>query len=248
MPHFELNAITIIAVLAAMLLPALNKARAKAKSGKCVANLKQVGIGHLNYCSDNNDFFAPYFSDVVYGPTVTETWVHRIILNGYLPGRVFACPAFSPQAEGIAIRYEQLLNLNVKSNGNSYAFGITNYGYNRYFIGADLIRPGGGEVPAKTTQLSKPSSIFVNIDTRKVGTDEGVNNTQPVASSTASHGVAWLYHENQANVCWADGHVSAMTGSGGYSLAGAQSLYQPGKLNRYTADDNRHTRSNKANY
>jgi prepilin-type N-terminal cleavage/methylation domain-containing protein/prepilin-type processing-associated H-X9-DG protein len=52
--------IAIIAVLAAMLLPALNKAREKAKSANCVSNLKQVGQAMILYLNDYNSYFAPY--------------------------------------------------------------------------------------------------------------------------------------------------------------------------------------------
>ena len=47
--------IAIIAILAAMLLPALAKAREKARSISCVNNLKGCGLAFLLYCSDNND-------------------------------------------------------------------------------------------------------------------------------------------------------------------------------------------------
>jgi prepilin-type N-terminal cleavage/methylation domain-containing protein/prepilin-type processing-associated H-X9-DG protein len=51
--------IAIIAILASMLLPALNKARDKAKSIKCTGNLKQIGTASLQYIDDAQDYF-PY--------------------------------------------------------------------------------------------------------------------------------------------------------------------------------------------
>ncbi|MBS1369028.1 MAG: prepilin-type N-terminal cleavage/methylation domain-containing protein [Lentisphaeria bacterium] len=53
--------IAIIAILAAMLLPALNKARDKAKAINCVNRLKQYGTSYLNYVADNNGYILVYY-------------------------------------------------------------------------------------------------------------------------------------------------------------------------------------------
>jgi len=52
--------IAIIAILAAMLLPALSKAREKARQAVCINNLKQVGLAFLMYAEDYDGWLLPY--------------------------------------------------------------------------------------------------------------------------------------------------------------------------------------------
>jgi prepilin-type N-terminal cleavage/methylation domain-containing protein/prepilin-type processing-associated H-X9-DG protein len=52
--------VAIIAVLAAMLLPSLQRAKEAGKSVICVNNLRQLYLANLNYASDYNDYVTPY--------------------------------------------------------------------------------------------------------------------------------------------------------------------------------------------
>ena len=65
--------IAIIAILAGMLLPALNRARESARSIACVSNLKQLGIAVLSYASDNKEFLSP-----------TTSWYRYLYEGGYI--------------------------------------------------------------------------------------------------------------------------------------------------------------------
>lgn len=87
--------ISIIAILAAMLLPALNKARDKGRAIACVNNLKQVGNMYHMYANDYDDFLVPNGDQSVYP---VFPWVGHLSKGGYLKSTDFSTPAASLSA------------------------------------------------------------------------------------------------------------------------------------------------------
>jgi prepilin-type N-terminal cleavage/methylation domain-containing protein/prepilin-type processing-associated H-X9-DG protein len=79
--------IAIIAILASMLLPALNKAREKAKAIKCTGNLKQIGLAHSLYTNDFNDYTSNYPSGADKG------FINDFLDQQYVSKKIFNCPS-----------------------------------------------------------------------------------------------------------------------------------------------------------
>jgi prepilin-type N-terminal cleavage/methylation domain-containing protein/prepilin-type processing-associated H-X9-DG protein len=125
----------IIAVLIAILLPALNRARLRAIAVQCQSNLRQIGIGVTGYSSENRNAALiclpendpvnnPYGGDswevvLVKRNYVGATMVGRIA-NAQLPNGVFRCPTTNFDDNGQESSASYGLNINLDGPWSHY--------------------------------------------------------------------------------------------------------------------------------
>ena len=185
--------IAIIAILASMLLPALNKARAKAHAISCASNLKQVELSSALYQDDNNDY-------IVNADDGTTPWPELLYNNKYLSSlKILRC-------RGIGFPFE----VNFTACEDYQLSYIANY-YTH--------RPRSVWKWIKITQLKQPSQKISYAD-NAVCYDKVQWGQPPIGQyamgtwgSLASSGYnAWARvglkrHNNGANYSFPDGHV-----------------------------------------
>jgi prepilin-type N-terminal cleavage/methylation domain-containing protein/prepilin-type processing-associated H-X9-DG protein len=230
--------IAIIAILAAMLLPALTKAKLKAKQIACINNMRQIGIAGVMYIGDFNQY--PGVLSTPSGGSANYYYVWPTRLFSLMGGNrnAFACPA-----AGAWTAWDTNLNVNSARHGtlggtgpggiyDPYAITSTSYfglGCNDWGIhfqgGSEAVtRPQlglGGDVdggnyqgPIRDSRVKKPAEMIWICDVPAVAQNipPWFNaNCEPADVKTLSGHSACPSnrHNYRTDVLFCDGHVES---------------------------------------
>lgn len=212
--------IAIIAILAAMLLPALNKARGRAKTIQCVNNLKQIGMGIHSYANDYADMLP--FRDY-WNADQRCYWAWTLATGNYVGKKNFLCPG-----EGLVKIWSGYISEFNNGNSNyiispaasSWTGWLNTYGYNYSTCG--VASATGVIVMLKLNKVRKPSGTILCVDSAVNGTVIPYYSVYQYYD--AGGGYAYPQHDRICNVTWIDGHVTSEN-AGASGIVGTQRLY-----------------------
>jgi prepilin-type N-terminal cleavage/methylation domain-containing protein len=182
--------IAVIAILAAMLLPALNKAREKARGAFCIGNLKQVSNAYAMYLGDYEGYLPHY-----------NNWTNHLILPGYIPVSSFLCPSLVSDPMTPQDYY-------------SKNYGMTYTGYGINYKG-----PGSGcyvyptsvgdryDYYIKLNQIKNPNVQYLVMDSKWATGQTGYYRVDTSMSVSSNMGNPHARHGGSLNILHTSGHA-----------------------------------------
>lgn len=189
--------IAIIAILAGMLLPALNAAREKARAISCAGNMKNLMQTTVMYLHDYNDIFLAQHS-----PFGTWTSCFSLYMNGErnkLNFKSFGCPSIDVYQGATDEEFRFYNVFGMRSSGQVVP--------KAYFTN----KAADGHTAKQTfaKRIRDPSSYIQAIDTFRLSTRSQYCFLQ--IGNTDDAGLAHFRHSNCATAGYLDGHVAVTT-------------------------------------
>ena len=185
--------IAIIAILAGMLLPALNKARQRAYTVSCTNNLKQMSLGVMSYSVQCNDWIPPFYNGRYWVDILAQTIDSKVADKSWIyywaktpPGgikKIFQCPSGAKE-----------LSPDVNYAYNKCAGYYGAWGYPTYSMYG----------PVKIGHSKQPSTKLLILDSKS---KTGISGGYLFNFETSSLSEWDRRHNNNINIMFLDGHV-----------------------------------------
>ncbi|BCM88298.1 hypothetical protein IAD21_00129 [Abditibacteriota bacterium] len=225
--------IAIIAILAAILFPVFARARENARKSSCQSNLKQIGLGMLQYTQDYDEQTLPIRSDT--GVTGTRNIWFSLVQPYVKSTQLFVCPSdtntgnigsywFPSSISPFRSSYAYNANLNVANNlaqGRNLA-ELQNVAGTVAVTDAGT-HPGNGTNPRDPLTWSIKKSAYI-LDDWATGVYPESQVVVPDGTGDGSSvGGPLARHLETCNVLFADGHVKALRIEKFYDTSGPTS-------------------------
>ena len=199
--------IAIIAILAGLLLPALGRAKEKAKTTQCLSNLKQLDLAWNMYLLDNNNVMVPNRRNS--GGSTTESW---------LIGNTRYEIGTSNIENGALFQYNKSVGIYKCPSDRSVVLRTQLIGYprNRSYVLSGYLNGNPyedwvfGRVKQKASQVTKPSKVFNFTEEHEDGIDDGHFGFLPDDHSLGKsnwYNIPAARHNKGACIAFVDGHA-----------------------------------------
>ena len=196
--------IAVIGILAGMLLPALNKARAKARSIYCVNNLKQWGIGFSLYAGDWQDYLPAEGTAASIGKK--DFWVNAV--PPYLGMKMYK------DMPGAGVKIQSFRELHIwvcpekffRNSKSESGMNSVFYGMNQYLDSSSADSVVEHSMHVKVSSISKPdvTVLLCDVYANQYYCDPMDTTWQTYPWQKDGQGL----HSGGANFLFVDGHVS----------------------------------------
>ena len=216
--------ITVIAILAALLMPAFRAAMETSRTTKCASNLRQIAAGMFSFSNDHNNCFPESGGVIPWNATDTagsgqQSWMQQIApyVSSTDPkslgagGNIFTCPSSSMLT-------------------TAYPFDQ----YYSYFNGAHAaFAAHGGDAPVQKASISMPVEQILSGDiTYWPFGATGVNDADKDDYSENPIQSQATFHDGKVNILFADGHVATAgwQPTTAFTAAPAQGYFDPTRM------------------